>query len=483
MKLVAIHIVLAATLLHSSSATEQPNILFILADDLGWSDLGCYGNEIFETPNLDKLAADGIRFTQAYSPAPICSASRAATLTGKTTAQTGFEFVTKNEPGSQSLLAPLLAPPFTLNLDLEETTVAEALLPPGYQAAFFGKWHLNQHYERYLGWSPTHGPKNHGFNMAKEDFGNHPYSYWRKKSDRTFLPTKEGAFPADSLTDQAIQFITADHDDPFFCFLSHFYVHDPVHTRIKWLYEKYLTKLDEKHPRREIFAKYGAMITTLDHHVGQVVDALDESGKRKDTLIVFTSDNGGHPNYAGNAPLRGSKWNLYEGGIRVPMIASWEGRITTGTVSSEAVSSLDLYPTFLALAGLEAGKTLAGASLLPLLTRTTDFNRTKPLVWHFPYYHPEKGYSEAPDSIGINDGFTSKTKPQSAIREGDWKLIYFWESERGELYNLDLDPSEQNNLVYSHSEQADKLGTLLFEYLRKHEARMPVKHPDYRPEL
>ncbi|MEM7601772.1 MAG: sulfatase-like hydrolase/transferase, partial [Verrucomicrobiota bacterium] len=241
---------LVASTLPLASA-ERPNILLILADDLGWSDTGCYGHPWFETPHLDRLASEGICFDEAYSAAPICSASRAALLTGKTTAELGFEFVTKPEAGYQPVDAPLRAPPFTLDLALEEITIAEALSEADYTTAFFGKWHLNRHFGQYLGWSPTHGPTAQGFQIAEEDFGSHPYAYWGKKKKGTFLnDIPVGEFVEDTMTQLAIQFLNRDHSSPFFLMVSHFYVHDPNHARLKWLYDHYFEKVPPDHPRR-----------------------------------------------------------------------------------------------------------------------------------------------------------------------------------------------------------------------------------------
>ncbi|MEC5126223.1 sulfatase [Verrucomicrobiales bacterium BCK34] len=445
-------------------ANSRPNILFILADDLSWSDIGCYGNPWFETPHLDRLASQGARFTQAYSAAPICSASRASILTGKTPAQLGFEFVTKPDPGFQTVNAPLRAPRFTLNLPLEETTIAEALGEAAYETAFFGKWHLNQHYQRYLGWSPTHGPKAQGFSVAGEDFGSHPYSYWNQKEKRTFLDLKKGEFVKDGLTERAIRFLKQDHEKPFFLMVSHFYVHDPIHTRVKWLHDHYFEKIPADHPRREILAHYGAMVTSLDHYVGQLLDALDKAGLADSTYVTFTSDNGGHPNYAGNAPLRGSKWNLYEGGIRVPMLVRWRGKVIADSIVDEPVSGVELFSTFQSLA--ETGKR-------PALSGDDHY-------WHFPYYHPEKKFESAPAEIGIDDGVTSQTRPHSAIRRGNWKLVQFYENLNVELYDLTTDPYEQSDLSGTNAEKTAELRDALNEHLEKAGARLPTKNPDYK---
>ncbi len=469
-------------LITATNADDCPNILLILADDLGWSDLACYGNEWFETPHLDQLAREGTRFSQAYAAAPICSASRAALLTGKTTARLGFEFVTKPEADYQPMVTPLRAPPFTLDLPLEEITIAETLSESGYQTAFFGKWHLNRHHQRYLGWSPTHGPKAQGFQVAEEDFGSHPYSYWNDKSQRDFLDLPAGEFVEDSMTQRAIEFLKQDHERPFFLMVSHFYVHDPIHTRVKWLHDHYVEEIPADHPRHDVLAHYGAMVTALDHYVGQLLATLDKTGLAGNTLVVFTSDNGGHPNYAGNSPLRGSKWNLYEGGIRVPFLVRWPGKIAPDKVNDAAIWAVDLFPTFAEIADAHLPSNRDGQSLLqvfddPELDFTGDW-REKPMIWHFPYYHPEKGYHKAPAEIGIDDGFTSQTHPHSAIRDGAWKLMHFYEGDRDELYQTG-DLAERWDVLQEEPVLGRKLRERLEQFLEKTGARLPTPHPDY----
>jgi len=464
----------------SSDGAGKPDILLIFADDLSWSDLGCYGSERFDTPNLDRLAKQGMRFTQAYAAAPICSASRAALLTGNSTARNGFEFVVKDKVGYQNVTAPLRAPPFTIDLKLKSRTIPEALSEQVYETGFFGKWHLNAHYEGYLGWSPTHGPKKQGFQKAIEDFGSHPYSYWRKGTNaRKFLDLPEDTYPDDAMTQHAIDFLKADRDAPFFLMVSHFFVHDPNHTRVRWLYNRYLNSFPESDPRRETLAHYGAMVTTLDHHVGELLDALEEAGKAESTLVVFTSDNGGHPNYAGNAPLRGSKWNLYEGGIRVPFLVRWPNVVEPGSLNETAVWSPDLFPTFAELAGTNAKSARDGVSLLSHLREGSELP-DRSMVWHFPYYHPEKKYSERIDEIGVDDSETSKTKPHSAIREGNWKLLWFQESDRVELYDLERDFTESRDLSSSQLDVANRLRDELKRYLNSVDARMPTPNQDYQ---
>ncbi|MDF1816858.1 MAG: sulfatase [Verrucomicrobiales bacterium] len=458
----------------SAAADSRPNLVLILADDLGWSDLGCYGNPWFETPHLDQLAQEGIRFTNAYSAAPICSASRSAILTGQTPARLGFEFVTKKEVGYQPMKTPLRAPPYTLDLPLEKVTIPEVLSKAGIDSAFFGKWHVSRHHKGYLGWSPTHGPLKQGFKWAAEDFGAHPYSYWNDKTKRTFLDLPAGEMPVDSMNERAVSFLREEHKKPFFLMVSHFHVHTPVHTRAEWLYEKLLAKIPEDHPRRKDLAHYGAMVTALDVLVGDVLQALDDENLKENTLVIFTSDNGGHPEYAGNSPLRGSKWNLYEGGIRVPMIARWPTHIKKGGICDTPVSGVDLLPTFAEAAGRKIPRDVDGRSILPLLKDPAAELPTRSLTWHFPYYHPETGFDKAPAKIGVNDGFTSQTRPQSAIREGDWKLIHFYEKEQDELYNLAEDPEESQNLRDTEPETSRWLREKLDISLEEMKARLPI---------
>jgi uncharacterized sulfatase len=458
----------------ASAFAAPPNFLFILADDLAWSDVACYGHPWHHTPNIDSLARDGMKFTRGYAPAPICSASRAAILTGKTTARLNFEFVTKNEPGFQKIegQTPLKAPPFTLNLPLAEQTIPEHFNKLGYRTAFFGKWHLNAHHKRYLGWSPTHGPKAQGFQIAEEDFGGHPYS-WGK---RTPVPiTAAGEFPEDSMIDRAAGFLKQSHDRPFFLMVSMFYVHTPVKTQCEWLLDKYDEKVPADSPNRDNRVRYGAFAETLDHYVGDLLQALDQAGLKNETLVVFTSDNGGHPEFTANAPLRGSKWNLYEGGIRVPFLVRWPEHIPAGTVCDTPVVGYDLLPTFVTIAG---GETPAVDGIdISTLFENPDWNPDRELIWHFPYYHPERGYSKAIEQIGIDDFAVSKTHPHSAILRGNDKLLYFYEyeDERSELYRLSEDIGEQNNLRSSNPALASELEALLKQRLQDASARFPTR--------
>lgn len=457
---------------------DRPNILLILADDLAWSDCGFQGHPWHQTLNIDRLAASGVVFTNAYAPAPICSASRASILTGKTPARLNFEFVTKNEPGRQQLdaVTKLRAPPFTLNLPLAEVTFAERLHSAGYSTAFFGKWHLNAHHGGYLGWSPEFGPAAQGFDAAVDDFGAHPYA-WRKQSVEPIKTV--GQYPDDSLINGVCEYLQNPPATPFLAMASLYHVHTPVRTPCSWLLDKYDRRVANEAERRDNRIRYAAFVETLDHHVGQILTALEQSGQADNTLVVFTSDNGGHPEYAANGPLRGSKWNLYEGGIRVPFIVRWPDRLPAGTTSDRPVTGFDLWSTFATLAENAPSQNVDadGISLL----QGEDFqlrpNEQPPreLIWHFPYYHPERGYKDSPDEIGVDDFQTSRTKPHSAIRMGRHKLLYFYEDNRVELYDLHTDIAEQTDLSHQEPELVDDLKRRLHRRLNEMDARRPER--------
>lgn len=451
---------------------EKPNVLLILTDDLAWSDLGCYGHPWHHTPHIDRLASRGLLYTDAYAPAPICSASRASILTGKTTARLHFEFVTKDKPGHQQIdsATPLRAPPFTLNLPLEEETIAEKLAAAGYDTAYFGKWHLNAHYQAYLGWSPTHGPGRQGFSFAKEDFGSHPYSWGASPPDKMMTV---GQFPADSMIDKVGDFIHGRHPHPFFMMVAQFYVHTPVNTPCQWLLDKYSVLVPNESPNRNERVRYAAFVETLDHYVGRILEALEQSGQQENTLVLLTSDNGGHPEYTANAPLRGSKWNLYEGGIRVPLIASWPKVISPGEKCRTPVIGYDFLPTLESVAGAPVSD-VDGISIAATF-EDPEWQVDRSLIWHFPYYHPEKGFAAAPEGIGVDDFVVSRTRPQSAIRRGPHKLITFYENQASELYELENDISEQIDLSQQRPELTTQLSSELSRRLDAMQARFPTR--------
>ncbi len=468
--------VLASAAAALATTRPRPNILFILADDLGWRDLRCYGSPWHDTPHLDRLAREGMRFTNGYAAAPICSASRVALLTGRSPARLGFEFVTKSANAKPPAGLPLRTPPYPLNLPLSEVTAGEVFAAAGYATGFFGKWHVNEHHGGYLGWSPTHGPRQQGYRAGDSEFGLHPYTYREKPAEKTQL-LAAGDYGTDALTNKAIAFLCERRVGPFFLTVSHYFVHDPIHTRAPWLVEKYRARFPpDVDPSR---IEYAAMVETLDHLVGRLLGALDILELTASTLVVFTSDNGGHPVYAANGPLRGSKWNLYEGGVRVPWIVRHPGQVPAGAVSDAPFIGTDLLPTLTAATGatLPAGVALDGRNVLHLWrggTPTAE-ERAWPLIWHFPYYHPETGFAKARRAIGVDDFAVSQTRPQSALRSGDWKLVHFYEDDRDELYHLADDLSEQRDLVVREPARRRELRRQLDEHLRTVGARLPTR--------
>ena len=467
---------------------DRPDILLILADDLAWSDLACYGHPFHRTPNLDRLARDGMRFTAAYSPAPICSAARASILTGQSVPRTGFEFVTKSGVVRQpvTVLNPMRTPPFTLNLDPDHTTIAEVLSPAGYATHFYGKWHVSEHYRgRYLAWHPKYGPTTQGFQIAEEDFGDHPYAYQNRPPPPDLKP---GTYPNDSLINRIAAAIKPStehpHPPPKFIFASLFHVHTPVKNRCKWLESYYDDVIPKDSPARARRIRYAAFVETLDHHVGTLLSAIHQGSADDPPLVVFTSDNGGHPQFADNTPLRGSKWNLYEGGIRVPMIVRWPGVVPADSVCDTPVIGYDLLPTFADIAdAATVDHDIDGKSLLGLLRGNCDADDAlgdRPLVWHFPYYHPETNFAAAPSPIGVGDFVTSRTTPHSALRDGPWKVIRFDETGTIELYHLVDDVAEQNDRSRSHPEIARRMTRRLNECLDRFNARPAI--PPGNPE-
>jgi len=485
--LLSFFVVSQASAQQSPQQKQKPNILLIYIDDLGYSDIHCYGKgygaSFIETPNIDAFAAQGMKFNQGYAAAPLCSPSRAALLTGKTPARLNFEFVTKYEKDTLGWDNPewkakykglkLLPPPYTLNLPLKEVTIAEAMKEEGYYTGIVGKWHVAAHAKgQYNIWGSAYGPSKQGFDWAQEAFGE-----FGKANKPENASLKKNEYGMDELTDQAISFLNKDQKKPFFLFVSHYFVHTPLDSTKKWLIDKYKKKAT--HGESKELINYAATVETMDHYVGKLLKALDASGQAENTLVIFTSDNGGHPGFSFNRPHRGSKWNLYEGGTRIPMIMRWPGVIAKGTESEVPVVQTDFMPTFRALAGAKTPlkDSIDGVSFLPVLYgKKLDEQSQRPLIWHFPYYHPEmKAYQKAKSKIGKEDGYISQTKPQSSIRQGDFKLMYFYENDNVELYNLKDDPSELNDLSSKMPEQALKLKNTLLTQLKSVNARLPRK--------
>lgn len=454
----------------ASAVPAATNLIFILADDLGWRDLGCYGSSFYETPNLDRLAKQGMRFTAAYAACNVCSPTRASILTGKYPARLNLTDWLPGRPNrpDQKLNRPVIQQ----HLPLEEITIAEALKASGYQTAFIGKWHL--------GGEPFY-PDKQGFdlNIGGCQLG-HPPSYFSPYKLPTLSDGPNGEYLTDRLTDEALKFIEGSKDRAFFLYLSHYAVHNPLQAKPE-LVAKYKAKAerlagagpafisDHNRQVRQIqnHAVYAAMIESLDDSIGRILKKLEELALDKNTVIVFTSDNGGLSTAEGtptsNVPLRlGKGWN-YEGGLREPLLVKWPGVTQPGSRCDEPLISTDYYPTFLEMAGLplRPEQHRDGVSLAPLLQGRARPERA--LFWHYPHYSNQGG------------------SPGGAVRVGDWKLIEFFEDMRVELYNLKEDISEQKDLAASWPDRTKTLRDRLHAWRQETGSLMPTPNPDYVP--
>jgi len=455
-----------------TSEKAPPNIVFILADDLGWSDVGCYGAQFHQTPNLDRLAQQGMRFTDAYAACAVCSPTRASIMTGKYPARL---HLTDWLPGLKDSPAYKLNRPDILKfLPLEEYTVAEALKAGGYQTAFFGKWHLGEEEEYY--------PEHQGFDINVGGCGKgHPPSYFSPYGIPNLPDGPEGEYLNDRLTDEALKFLDQVKDKPFFLYLPHYAVHMPLQAK-KETIEKYKAKADKLPADRTVYTDdlgrpvrqvqdnpvYAAMMESLDESIGRVLDRLSELGLDKNTVVIFTSDNGGFSTGRGtpscNLPLRMGKGWPYEGGVREPLIIRWPGVVKPGSVSSEPVISNDYYPTLLQIAGLplRPEQHQDGQSILPVLKGGSL--RERPLFWHYPHYHG------------------SGSRPNGAVRLGDFKLIEWYEDMSTELYDLKNDLGEKTDLSAKMPEKTAELRQLLHDWRENVNALMPQPNPAYNPE-
>jgi arylsulfatase A-like enzyme len=415
----ALTLVLAGPL----AGASQPNILFILADDLGWMDLRCQGNEHLHTPNLDRFARAGMRFTDAYAPAPVCSPTRAAVLTGLSPARLRITNHLPHQDRFTPEKSTLLPAVMLDHLPLARVTIAERLKARGYATGFIGKWHL------YTGKDAQYGPLAQGFdrNIGGCSFGGPPTFFDPYGID--FLEDRRpGEYLTDRLAEESIAFMRAQAGarKPFFLSLFLYTVHWPMEAPAQ-LVEKYADRPLEGYNH----AVYPAMIEAMDLAVGRLLEELDRLEISDETFVVFTSDNGPFGGVGDARPLRADKGHLYEGGIRVPLIVRWPGRVKAGTTCAEPVILTDFHPTLLEVAGLEPGVDDPGdgESLLPLLTGTGPLRRDA-LFWHFP-----------------NFAFHRANRLGSAIRIGDHKLIHFFDHDEVELYNLRQDLSETRNLA------------------------------------
>ncbi len=469
------------------SQPVQPNIVFILIDDMGWRDLGCYGSSFYETPRLDQLAAQGLRFTDAYAACPVCSPTRASILTGRYPARVGItNFIPGNAWGK------LMGVPYFDRLPRYEVTIAQQLRDAGYRTLHVGKWHC--------GSDRKHWPDHFGFdvNRAGCGWGMPQHGYFSPYRIPEFPDGPPGEYLTDRLTDEAITLVRehgpqgSRQGQPFFLHLCHYAVHTPIQVP-EHLVAKYqakaralglddsqalvegehfacLHKKDERITRRQFqsHAGYAAMMENLDTNIGRLLDAIEQLGMSDNTLVVFTSDNGGLSTAEGaptcNKPLLEGKGWIYDGGNRVCLLARWPGVIAPGGVSAEPVTSTDYFPTFLQAAGLPLRPDLHcdGLSLLPVFADPQAGLDRDAIYWHYPHYS--------------NQG----ESPACSIRARDWKLIeHFEDGGRLELFNLANDISESRNLTEVQPHQRDRLYAMLRAWRKSIEARIPDINPEY----
>lgn len=460
---------------------RKPNILFILVDDLGWTDIGAFGSRsdkpsFYETPNIDALTAKGMKFTNAYAACPVCSPTRASILTGKYPARTQTtDWFGAPQPGTvgkhHTKNKPLLPAPYLENLPLSEVTLAEAFKSNGYSTFFAGKWHLGE--------TPEFWPEKQGFDINKGGYGagspggNHYFTPYKNPRLEDGPP---GEHLTDRLADETVSFITQNKGQPFLAYLSFYSVHTPLgapqplidkYTEKKkrlGLDDQWGTEGERKVRLTQCLPVYAAMVEAMDKAVGTVLTALTANKLAGETIVVFMSDNGGlstsegHP--TSNMPLRAGKGWLYEGGIREPMIVYWPGVSKGGMVSDQVVTSTDFYPTLLEMAGLPRMPTQHQDGMSFVAALNGKKMTRGPVFWHYPHYGNQGG------------------SPGSAVRDGDWKLIEWFEEGRElELYNLKTDIGEQKNLAKTNPDKVKSLHTLLKNWRNEVKAQLPTKNP------
>jgi len=432
------------------TSSGKPNILFILIDDMGWMDLGCQGNENLHTPNIDALARDGIRFTDAYAPAPVCSPTRAAIMTGQSPARLQITNHLPHQDRFTPKDSKILPAKMLNHLPLEHVTLAERLKEDaGYATAFIGKWHL------YTGREEKYNPLNQGFdiNIGGCSYGGPPTFFDPYRID--FLPDrKKGEYLPDRLADETIAFMGEQKlkKKPFFVTLWNYTVHWPMEAPAK-LVEKY-KDLPVKGYRDH---RYAAMIEAMDSAIGKVLRSLDELQISDDTLVIFSSDNGPFGGVGDARPLRADKGHLYEGGIRVPLIVRWPGKIKPGMTDQTPIILTDFFPTILDAAGIspDPNSPVDGENILPHLKGEKKL-KDRAIHWHYP-----------------NFAFHRDNRLGSAIREGDYKLLHFYDTDSVELYNVRKDISEKNDLSGELPKLASRLQGKLKSWLKESGAVMP----------
>ncbi|TLX72771.1 sulfatase [Labilibacter sediminis] len=434
----------------------KPNILLILADDLGYNGLGCYGSDLVETPNIDQLCAHGMKFTDGYSAAPTCAPSRAAIMSGQYAPRTDKYRVMEHHKGKEEFMN-FLMPADALELRLEKITIAEALKDDGYSTAMFGKWHL--------GYDKKNHPLHQGFDEAIKNTG---MKHFNSGTD-PHMDMPEGTYISDFFTDKGLDFIDrkADDENPFFLYMPYYLIHAPFEAKEEYI-EHFKNKLPKDTPERYIL--WCAMTKSLDENVGQLLSKLEEKGITDNTLVIFSSDNGGVPNKVEtndfNKPLRLYKGQTYEGGMRVPYIFKWPGIIKANSVCHEPIHGIDLYPTCLDAANVIPQKDyiLDGLSLMPCLTSEgQDKLDRDALYWYYPKC---AGYNPKTDKW--------RDTWRNVIRMRDYKLIENIEFGTVELYNLKEDIGETNDLSTNMPDKVKELQSYLKRWKKSIGAAEPI---------
>jgi arylsulfatase A-like enzyme len=477
-RLLAFALVMVTTLVaHRHCLAAQPkswNIVFFLVDDLGWADVGCFGSSFHRTPSIDALCASGMKFNYGYAACPVCSPTRASILTGRHPVRVG---ITDWIPGARARRGSnprFLHVDDRDNLALDEVTIAEALKEKQYQTFFAGKWHLGDR---------GHWPTDQGFdfNVGGNSKGSPPGGYYAPWKNPTLQAREENEYLTERLTQESISFLQQrDASKPFLLYLSYYNVHTPI-TAYKKRYTEYAERakamFSGETPKiaehrgfsrgRQDNAQYASMVAAVDDSVGAVLDKVAELGLEKDTAVFFFSDNGGlctkaTPGPTCNLPLRSGKGWLYEGGVREPTIIRVPGVTKPGSISDDPIVSMDFFPTILHLAGIDQRPDLHcdGVDLMPVL-KGGQFPLPRALYWHYPHYHG------------------STWTPGASIRDGQWKLIEFYEFDEVELYNLAEDPGEQKNLASEHAAKASELREKLRRWQTAMKASMPRPNPHY----
>ena len=442
-------------------AQKKPNIVYINIDDLGWTDLACYGSKYYETPNIDRLVSMGMKFTDAYASAANCAPSRAGLLTGQYSTRHGIYTVGSSERGKAKDRKLVPVHNKTILQD-SVITIAEILKKSGYISASLGKWHLGK------------DPKTQGFdiNIGGNKSG-HPKTYFSPYQNENLEDGPEGEYLTDRLTEEAIQFIKKHKNRSFFLYMTYYTVHTPIQGKEE-LVKKYQSKKVSLHHKNPTYA---AMIEAMDWNIGRLIDTLEALKLTDNTLIIFTSDNGGLFTVSEQFPLKYGKGAYYEGGTRVPLIMRWDGKIKANSITAEPVINLDFYPTFLEITNTmgEKEQALDGESLTPVLFETGTI-KERALYWHFPIYlEAQNGYNEY---TGRDPYF--RTRPGSTMRFGKWKLHQYFEDGAVELYNLDTDLSEQNNLAQINLEKTSEMLNMLELWRTATNAPIPDQlNPNY----